>query len=357
MICAVHGAGSQVGNFELTILELPEDTGDMMSSCETAIGPILADGSAILGSNKEFPRPANNDEEILSCILPAVDDDVDIYSTWYEFVGTGSTVTASTCDSPNEANIVIVTGDCDNTRTCSDIVEVTTTPCGSANEKVSVTWKAEQDVTYHLLIYQTATPSPSITGDPWSSNFLFRIEETVYNDSCDTAIGLLTPNGVPTRGSIRSSTGITHDVDIFPSSCTSNSTSSSSLSSVLMGTDNNSVAAGRGIYYKVMGNGNVMTASTCSEYTDFNNQIYIFYDGEETEEFGTCTSLSCVPQYHHDGGSTATATAAETTATTTSCPFGTTVSWLAEEGKLYSILVAGIDNDDIGSFQLQISTN
>ena len=93
-----------------------------------------------------------------------------------------------------------------------------------------------------------------------------------------------------------------------------------------------SEATGPGVWYRVQGNGQPMTASTCSEVTDFDTQISVFK--------GECGNLECV-----NGNNDAIG-----------CGLKSSVTWGSDLSEDYTILVHGF-NGEVGTFELQITSD
>lgn len=89
-----------------------------------------------------------------------------------------------------------------------------------------------------------------------------------------------------------------------------------------------------GIWYKVIGTGNTMTASTCTEFIDFDSIISVFS--------GTCQSLICQAASDDDCAAF--------------LPTSSTASWCSVLGKEYLILVHGYQSE-VGGFILNVWDN
>jgi len=83
-----------------------------------------------------------------------------------------------------------------------------------------------------------------------------------------------------------------------------------------------------GNWYRVVGNGQQLKATTCSFFTDFDTQLSVFQ--------GPCNSLRCV-------GAQANMNRRETCAI---------VEWQSTVGTEYHILVQGEGNDPVGFYEL-----
>jgi hypothetical protein len=94
---------------------------------------------------------------------------------------------------------------------------------------------------------------------------------------------------------------------------------------------NSTTVTAPGVWYKVAGTGNTMTATTCNAYTAYDTKISIYCDN--------CGDLICQNGNDDD---------------CVSYPFRSTVSWCTEQGVDYLILVHG-SMYEMGDFQLDIS--
>jgi len=91
-------------------------------------------------------------------------------------------------------------------------------------------------------------------------------------------------------------------------------------------------ASGPGVWYYTIGTGGEMMAHTCLD-TDFNSKITIFG--------GTCDKLSCIEANDDYCGSEA---------------FQSAVSWNSKYGELYYILITGVSDVEIGSFNIVVGS-
>jgi hypothetical protein len=171
----------------------------------------------------------------------------------------------------------------------------------------SVAWTAAAGVEYLLLVTSTESSSSSSTRE------FFELK-IVDNDACENAFGPIHPTGVDIllRGS--TSDGATVDTEVV-SSC-----------------GFPTKVSAPGVWYTIIGDGGVITASTCTG-TDFDSQISIFTGG-------SCGQLTCVngPDIGFVVG----------------C-FQTGVDFQSMQDQTYHVLVHGI-GDASGNFALRIST-
>ena len=129
------------------------------------------------------------------------------------------------------------------------------------------------------------------------------------NDECTDAIAVIVPSTTP---------GSTVGATLVPPGLCSIGSSSPAT------------------WYKVVGTGNLMTATTCTAGTNYDTGLSVFCTG--------CIEPTCVGTNDDD----------------TSCGFSffrSTVNWCGEEGVEYSIMVHGYDSTSAGSYELDISDN
>jgi subtilisin-like proprotein convertase family protein len=139
-----------------------------------------------------------------------------------------------------------------------------------------------------------------------SSNGTFNVTVIPPGDVCTAAVN------IPIGGSvIANNTGATND----PGLPTCNGLSTFNL----------------GLWYSVVGNGNVLNATTCSPNTVLNTRVYVYT--------GSCGSLTCV-----DANATASPACSPSTAAS--------VRFCSQNGQTYYILVT---NDTTGTGQFEIS--
>lgn len=84
-----------------------------------------------------------------------------------------------------------------------------------------------------------------------------------------------------------------------------------------------------GVWYKVVGNGHLLTASTCDSMTDFDTQISVYCSG--------CSTPTCVAANNDDG----------------SCGQKSSVTWCSASGMVYDVFVHGLGSAT-GNFKLKI---
>jgi hypothetical protein len=204
-------------------------------------------------------------DNILSAAVPSCSvAPADGPGVWYLVVGTGRSMTVSTCLSSDDifTTITIFTGECNDFLGCVETVE---SPCGTHH---SLTWTAERGAEYYVLVQSQDSAG---SGGP----FVLHAEETTTNDLCENAIGPLGADGSLTYGSTRSATAD----PLFSTS--------------------------PGLWYSVLGTGTELVASTCSEFTGFSTSLAVYQGGDAcesltavvtTESLGDCSTRSWISE-------------------------------------------------------------
>ena len=234
---------------------------------------------------------------------------------WYELDGTGVNMTASTCQVDSDAsNITIYTGECD----ALECVDKVTTPCGLQS---SVTWNTELGVTYFLFVQDASQEVRFLQSDFLArrapkGSFVLTVEETPINDLCSNAIGPLLVDGSTKFASTRGATSVD--------------------AGTLFCSDERQL--GRGVWFTLIGDGRLLTASTCSEQTRFEAQITVF-QGDR----GSCFDLECVEdEYVREFDESLT------------CGRLSTIEFSTVAGQQYFILISGDGFEEFGNFGLAI---
>ena len=291
----IHGLESRVGEFALTLKETELPSRDS-SSCNSAIGPIAANGVTLLGST------ANADAFDVECGQSS-----SVGGVWHSVLGTGSKLVASTCSSDpslsddlTEVRIAILSGSCDS---LNCVEETQSVPCG--NGQMSAVWESVVGVEYFVVVYsldQTA--------------FTLSIDEAPLNIMCSKNLPLIAADGSSTFG---------YTSMVIPSSA---GTSGGPDCVALDGDD----GFGLGLWYQLPteNTGRTWTLSSCSEFTSFEAKLSVFAgDG--------CGNLRCI------GSNNGLA-----------CGRGSTVSWedSLTMGESFYVFVSG--SQDFGNIALSL---
>ena len=172
----VYGVENETGSFELEILSFNDE-------CEDAVVPLQIDeivlGSVALATSDGIAECGDAGESTEAGV-------------WYSYLGTGNRVTATTCtnnywlDGDFDSQITVLSGNsCDNLTCVDGNDDSDANPCDSES---SVTWMANLDELYHILVHAYSSYSAEDT-------FAFVIRPFL-NDQCETAIGPLVSGDV-----------------------------------------------------------------------------------------------------------------------------------------------------------------
>lgn len=173
---------------------------------------------------------------------------------------------------------------------------------------VSPTWSPSWSDTPISAPSRPSDPPPDLPSEPTMelTSTPSRAPEPPGNDTCDSALGPLEPDGGPIQGTIDMATvdEVDRCGDVFSS--------------------------GPGVWYYVLGTGGEMMAHTCLN-TDFDSKITIFK--------GNCDKPLCLEANDDQCGEGGASSA---------------VSWQSEYQQIYRILVHGEGNFDSGNFELAL---
>jgi hypothetical protein len=97
-----------------------------------------------------------------------------------------------------------------------------------------------------------------------------------------------------------------------------------------------SVDAAPSVWYKIIGNGDLMTVSTCNSGTDYDTKLHLYT--------GTCTALNCVTGNDDDFTCTTGPGVAG---------FKSTIQWCSQPGTVYLLRVSGFGTS-MGNFQFTL---
>jgi hypothetical protein len=198
----VHGFSSETGNFDLTLTCIDEPAEN--DFCEDAGGP-LAVGSVTPGSTTD----ASLDEP------PSIDCGTSVTApgVWYTVVGTGNTMTASTCNDGDPATgsanydtkISVYCADCE-TKECIGGQD-DNFPAGCAGFSTKFDWPTIAGNTYNVLVhgFSSATGDFNLAilddGVPYDGPPLNDCDG-VY-DGLDYCPGTVQPEAAPTSGALK----------------------------------------------------------------------------------------------------------------------------------------------------------
>ena len=282
-------------NFELSVASFTPIQND---DCTAPTTIATTDGTLVMGSTVTATFDADN---YAFTGAPACDGTEALHpGVWYELLGTGDVLLASTCVEETQfaTEISVYTGSSCDTLVCA------VTGRQFCNEKASVYWESVFGETYYILVHGAARGLFPSVGEFGLTVAPFVTED---NNQCvaATAIDTDTMLGQMILGS---NFAATLDTDIPV--CASFESEAP------------------GIWYRVVGTGSIMRASTCDPTTDFDTQITVYS--------GSCDALSCVGTDDN------------------SCGVQSSVAWSSTEGTVYYILVHGRLQSSVGQFALTV---
>jgi hypothetical protein len=214
---------------------------------------------------------------------------------WYTVEGTGGSMEASTCNQGTNysTGLTIFTGGCDGLQ----CVPSKTVTCDG--ERSMTYWESIPGQEYSVYVHGKESTD--------EGRFSLTIDEGtlgVDNDFCGSAELLTIPSTA-----YGSTVNATSDDD-YARMC-------------------GNVASAPGVWYTVVGEGKFISASLCGDSTSYDTQIYVFIGD-------SCKDMTCV-NFNEDG-----------------CGVQSRISWRAQEGQLYYILVSGFSTA-VGEFELIVS--
>jgi len=231
---------------------------------------------------------------------------------WYSVVGTGGTLTASTCNAGSavtDTKISVFCGDC-AAPACvgGDDDSCPATPPGTLKSVFS--WCSEPGRTYLIAVGNfSATTTPGVIQlDVTDSGVACPTPPSCGppipppNDLCDAAIAVAVPSVTP-------GTTVNSTIDAVPACGTSITTG--------------------GVWYTVVGDGNTLTASLCGG-ASFDTKLSVY-----CSECATPTCITGIDDF---------------------CGLQSQVSWCSTAGEIYRILVHGF-GAATGPFTLTMSTS
>ena len=241
--------------------------------------------------------------------VPCGVDSGPFHNVWYSVIGTGGTLTATVCSidtTIDDTKISVFCGDCDG------LVCVTGNDddCDiGINEFLStVTWCSAIGQVYIITV--GGVDSATATG-------AFEISVTDAEDSCGDPVDCVIEP--PDNDDCTDAELVTLDVSVV-----GNNAGATADPVPFCDTD----PAGHGVWYKIVGNGNELTASTCGAGTDFDTKIMVFCD---------CDTFTCV------GGND------------DFCDLKSEVTWCSDSGTTYYVLVGGFDDSTFGNYEFVVN--
>jgi YD repeat-containing protein len=296
----VFGYYGEVGDFTLDVLDDGPLTND---NCPDAIA-INELPANILGSTS---CAAPNEGGVVFIPTCSGNDESFAPGVWYKLVGTDDLITATVYGSSYKTQIAVYTGACDDEEGLQCVGGSSSYFQGFPYHYCwsRFSWKGTADTTYLIYVMgiDTGAYYPSV------GEFMLNVTNdgsAPSNDSCQSAIEVSLPASIASW------------------------TTDAAWDESVPYCDGNNGWEGRGLWYKVVGTGNALTASTCLG-SSYDTQIAVFT--------GACDNLACVAgsnNYCSDCQS----------------PFST-CSWCSSENQTYLVRVYGYYGDR-GAFGLDI---
>ncbi|NNK32399.1 MAG: hypothetical protein HKP02_04695, partial [Xanthomonadales bacterium] len=204
----VHGFGSSTGNFDLTVTCEDYAENDL---CENASGPLVS-GDVIAGTT----TTATLDEP------PDIDCGTSVTApgVWYDVIGTGTTMTASTCNDGDpgtgganyDTKISVYCADCE----VKECITGNDDTSGCSGFSTQLDWPTQEGRTYKVLVHGFG----SATGD---FDLAISDDEVPYEgplNDCDgvpadqdLCPGTYIPESVPTSGRLRPNNSALQSID------------------------------------------------------------------------------------------------------------------------------------------------
>jgi len=247
---------------------------------------------------------------------------------WYYMVGDGSVVSASTCSSilSFDSSVSIFSGSCGNLvcigwngasfEGSSDSLECIDSSIFYGRE---VRWRTGVGEIYYILVQGIGSSPKPLTGNIFLSIASVGAPE---NDLCMNAQTINLADNFQVTG------------------FTNLASQDQSIGRITSGDDGStcdSISSGGDLWYRVVGEGSVLQASTCHPKTNFDSQITV-YASLSSETF--CDELECIStndDYECESNQSASQ-----------------VSWLGKEGTMYLIRIHGFDQS-AGEFVLTVT--
>lgn len=288
----VHGEQpGDVGDFILNLHDSPYN-----GICENA--QALSVGAATNGTTVDACQILDRE-----CFDAHVSDGQGLAGVWYTVVGTGNLLMASTCDTEiataSFVSHLSVYSSAEGCATLACVPSAKLDSCGDNDDHRSIQWFSSLGDIYYILV-RSSNPS----------DFVISIQdiEPEVPAQCDEAIS----------------------VEVDSESYAFGSTVGLNYTNSTPGDRCNSLSGSAGVYYKVLGTGADLTASTCMEVTNFATIVSVFS--------GNCETQECVDEL-----------------TVATCDGTRSISsWSSVEGLTYYMYIHGATDDDSGRFALSV---
>lgn len=281
----VRGSDFSSGDFELT-LTVGEPVISPNNLCSNPI--VLEIGESISGTTNQGATPTVG-QAIPFCF------NVDSRDLWYKVIGNGELLTASTCGLDTNFDTRLDVYIAENESSC-DVLSCLSTnddACGSASSEVE--WQSFLGEVYIIRVYGFSETS---FGDFELSISSRAVTFDEVSDECETAVPLSPYSEVY-------GTTIGATPDPLLASC-------GEATSVVSG----------GVWYQVIGDGNTLTATTCTPRTNFDTQISVYTGSCDGDNMLSMALMQCV-----NGNDQF-------------CADQSSVEWSTEPGVIYYVVVS-----------------
>jgi len=311
------------GNVELTMMESSKLSNNF---CQTA-SEVVIDEKETIGV-LDFSSDGYFVEPEIPCGYTS-----EAVGAWYTIVGHGGVVSASTCSSSILSfgtMLSVFRGSCG----ILECIGWNSVSFGSSSDysldciesgnffSGTVRWNTRVGEVYFILV-QGIDSSPKMT----SGEFSLSVASVGVpgNDLCDNAEIIDLADNFQVTGT---------------TTLASEDQSIGKVNSNANGDTCNTISSGGDLWYRVIGVGSVLRASTCHPNTNFDSQISVYASLVSSATY-YCDELECVSTNDDDDGGCE------------SNPNASQVNWFAEEGVSYLIRIHGFDQS-AGEFVLTV---
>ena len=229
----------------------------VLDDCSSALGPLPLNWDPVIGSTNTM---ATFSDDLLDCIvgLPsqAGDGSLNVPGEWYYLQSDGGILNVSVCEESTPGTRVTVfqggNGDACDFLSCG--VD------GTRHAPCAYSWNSTRGLDYHFLVH--APPNSNTRTGEYAVKVTSTGPPPVANNECEAAIELEIDSVAAVYGTTAGATD--------------------EKMSDFCGVEITSPA----VWYSVMGNGNFLNATLCSELTNYDSKVSVFT--------GSCGDLSCV---------------------------------------------------------------
>lgn len=285
---------------------------------------------------------------------PALCDDIRVASLWYRMVGDGNTYSLSTCDSnlfdplAQHCTLTVYSSPTSSCPTNYVVEACSRDGCGPTGGLASLCFNTNVGRAYYIQIsvrtaadrarFRLTATCPCPPEQTGVCCFPGPTCIELSSDSCANVGGSYLGNGTTCAVEGASCPDIDPPTNDFCDSPRAVTVPSTTVGYTRFATRDEFSScglpiSGPGVWYRVVGNGRRITASTCSPTTNFDTRLHVYCQ--------TCTTgnMTCVAS-NEDGPE--------------ACQVASEVTWCSASGAVYSILVSGYENQT-GDFALTLS--